>query len=101
MAQPHLLVIAHYLALPGNGDRVAELLAELAMHTRQEDANTAYTVSRSIENPNHFVIVEKYNCENGLEAHRNTPHFKQLGVQQIIPMLEKREVETHLLPSTV
>lgn len=100
MAQPHLLVIAHYYALPGNGDRVAQLLAELAVHTRQEEANSAYTASRSIENPDHFVIVEKYNCENGLEVHRNTPHFQQLGVQQIIPLLENREVQTHLLPTT-
>ncbi|MDI9654701.1 antibiotic biosynthesis monooxygenase, partial [Burkholderia cenocepacia] len=34
MNEPYLQVIAHYFAKPGNGDRVVELLAELAPATR-------------------------------------------------------------------
>ncbi len=34
MNEPYLQVIAHYFAKPGNGDRVVELLAELAPSPR-------------------------------------------------------------------
>lgn len=36
MNEPYLQVIAHFHAKPGNGDRVVELLAELAPLTRAE-----------------------------------------------------------------
>jgi len=44
------------------------------------------------------VILEKYRDANGLTAHRETEHFQRLGFGTIIPLLERREVSSHMVP---
>ncbi len=39
------------------------------------------------------MIYEHYVDEGALTAHRETPHFKAIIQGEIIPLLEKREVE--------
>lgn len=45
MNEPYLQVIAHYFAKPGNGERVIELLAQLAPPTRAEPATSTTRTS--------------------------------------------------------
>lgn len=85
-------VIAHYHANPGRGDDVVELLTALAEASRQEPENLSYWVSRSLEDADHFVIVESYTSADGFTAHREAPHFQEIGVGRIIPLLENRTV---------
>lgn len=85
-------VIAHYHATPGRGDEVAELLTSLAEASRTEPENLSYWISRSLEDADHFVIVESYTSPDGFAAHRETPHFQEIGVGRIIPLLESRTV---------
>ena len=85
-------VIAHYHAQPGRGDEVAELLKTLAEASRTEPENLSYWVSRSLEDADHFVIVESYTSAEGFAAHRETSHFQETGVGRIIPLLENRTV---------
>ncbi|ELA01288.1 putative quinol monooxygenase [Cupriavidus metallidurans] len=95
MSTSYLQVIAHYHAKPGNGDQVSRLLAELAEATRTESANLYYEYFRSPADPNHFVILEKYRDADGLTAHRESAHFQHLGFGTIIPLLDRRMVESH------
>ncbi|KDP85845.1 putative quinol monooxygenase [Cupriavidus basilensis] len=95
MAASHLQVIAHYFALPGNGDKVCALLAELAAATRGEPDNLYYDFFRSPAQPDHFVILEKYRNAQGLDRHRESAHFQRLGFGAIIPLLDRREVSSH------
>jgi quinol monooxygenase YgiN len=97
MADAYLQVIAHYHANPGNGDRLVELLAELATATRTEPQNLYYEFFRAPSDPDHFVILEKYRDAGGLAAHRDTEHFQQIGFQKIIPLLARREVTSHMV----
>ncbi|AIO29153.1 antibiotic biosynthesis monooxygenase [Burkholderia cepacia] len=92
MNEPYLQVIAHFFAKPGNGDRVIELLAELAPATRTEPQNLDYAYFRSAENPDHIVILERYRYADGLDVHRDTPHFQRIGVGAIFPLLDRRDV---------
>lgn len=97
MSQAYLQVIAHYVSQEGNAERVCELLQELALATRTEPKNLYYDFFRSPTEPNHFVILEQYSDANGLAEHRDTAHFKELGLGAIIPLLEKREVKSHMV----
>lgn len=97
MSTPILQVIAHYYAKPETKDDVARLLNELAEHTRNEPKNLSYHVFRSIEDDGRFLILEEYSDEHGLDEHRETEHFQNIGVKQIIPMLEKREVQSTMV----
>ncbi|VWC56229.1 putative quinol monooxygenase [Burkholderia lata] len=97
MNEPYLQVIAHFHAKPGNGDRVIELLAELAPLTRAEPKNLDYAYFRSPEDPDHVVILERYRDADGLDVHRETPHFQRIGFGAIIPLLDRREVSSYMV----
>jgi quinol monooxygenase YgiN len=97
MANAYLQVIAHYFAKPGNGDAIVKLLTELAAATRKEPKNLYYEFFRSPLEPDHFVILEKYSNADGLADHRETEHFQRLGFGTIIPLLDRREVESHMV----
>lgn len=85
-------VIARYIATPETADQVAELLPQLAAGSRTEAGNVSYSISRDLENPANFVIVEEYNTAEDFAAHRETEHFQQIGLGQIIPLLADRKV---------
>ncbi|MFZ6645361.1 putative quinol monooxygenase [Undibacterium sp. TJN25] len=99
MSTSYLQVIAHYFALPGNGDKVSSLLLELAQATRTEPKNLYYEFFRSPVDPDHFVILEQYSDADGLTDHRNSEHFQRLGFGTIIPLLDRREVSSHMVIS--
>jgi len=98
MARPYLQVIAHYFAKPGNGDTIVKHLTELAAATRTEPKNLYYDFFRSPHDPDHFVILEQYSEADGLAVHRETEHFQRLGLGTIIPLLDRREVTSHMVP---
>lgn len=85
-------VIAHYHAKPGQGDTVGDGLRELAASSRREPENIGYVVSRSLEDPDHFVIVESYRSADGFAEHRQSDHFQAIGIGRIIPHLTERNV---------
>jgi quinol monooxygenase YgiN len=90
-----IALIATYRAQPGKGDVIAPLLVELAGRSRAEPACELYLVNRSITDPDTFVLYEQYRDEATLAAHRETVHFRELAVGQIIPMLEERVFDTY------
>ena len=94
-------LVARYRAKPGRGDLVEEALRRMAERVaRDEPACVVYRASRSPEEPEVFVLYEEYVDQAALEAHRETPHFKELVEGTIAPVLEtrEREVLTPILP---
>lgn len=96
MAHP-LQVIAHYYVRDGKADQVASALQALAEATRTEPGNRSYAFVQSCENPLHFVILERYSTERGLEEHRATGHFQTIATDIIAPLLQRKEVETFIV----
>jgi quinol monooxygenase YgiN len=90
----HLLVIARYVALPGEEETVRSLLAELVAASRQEEGNLSYEATQDVVDPERFVIVEMYVDDAAFAAHRASEHFQRLGFGEIIPRLESRVVQT-------
>ena len=87
-------LIARYRAMPGDGDLVAETLRRMAEAVaRHEPGCLLYRASRSIEDPDVFVLYEEYADQAALEAHRETPHFTDLVESTIVPRLASRERE--------
>jgi quinol monooxygenase YgiN len=81
-----------YHCLPGKGDRVKTSLESMAPLVKQLEPGCAlYQVSRSNDNPDLFLLYEQYVDEAALQAHRETPHFKEIVEGTVIPLLEKRE----------
>jgi (4S)-4-hydroxy-5-phosphonooxypentane-2,3-dione isomerase len=87
-------LLARYRARSGQGDLVEATLRRMAEAVRaSEPACLVYRASRSLEDPDVFVLYEEYSNADALEAHRSTPHFKELIEETIVPVLESRERE--------
>ena len=76
-------------------DRWPELTADFTAATRQEPGNLWFDWSRSLENPNEFVLVEAFK-DDAAEAHVGSAHFQQ-AMKDMVPAL----VETPKIINTV
>jgi quinol monooxygenase YgiN len=83
-------LIVHYQAKPGMGDEVAALLARHAAATRAEPGNLDFVALRSVEDPDAFVLYERYADSDAFEAHTASPHYEGIAVAQIRPLLAER-----------
>lgn len=86
-----IVLLARYYAKPGLGDKVEAALREMVPLSRAEEGCELYYVSRSQENPDEFLLYEHYRDEAALAAHRETPHYKRIVEETILPLLERRE----------
>ena len=96
MSQPYLQVIAHYP--PSQAPRSSRCAACPAGGTHpHRTGESVFEYFQSGSDPCHFVILEKYRDMHGLDEHRQTAHFQAIGIGQIIPLLARREVESHMV----
>src|SRR5438105_4167642 len=89
-----VVLVAKYYVKPGKGDEVEAALKKMAPHVKeQEPGCLLYQANRSRESPDLFLLYEQYRDMAALEAHRATPHFKEIIEGTIVPLLDKRERE--------
>ena len=93
-----IVLVARYTVKAGKGDEVEAALRRMAPLVQSEEPGcTLYHANRSTENPDLFLLYEHYADQSALEAHRNTPHFKEIIEGTIVPLLDKRERELYEL----
>ncbi|WP_329459303.1 putative quinol monooxygenase [Streptomyces sp. NBC_01497] len=90
-----LQVIARYTVTEGKEADVLALLGELASASRSEPGNRAFEVCRRVDEPRGVVLLERYASRAAFAAHRETPHFKDLVLGRIVPLLDSRVVEQY------
>lgn len=73
--------------------RILDLLPQLAADTKNEKGNLAYSIYQATDNPNVLILHERYADQEALEFHKNSTHYQEIVVAQIIPYLENREVQ--------
>jgi quinol monooxygenase YgiN len=93
-----VVLVAKYYVKEGKIDGVIEALREMApLVAAQEPECSQYFANRSTENPNLILLYEQYTNMAAVDAHRETPHFKEIIEGRIVPQLEKREREFYQL----
>jgi quinol monooxygenase YgiN len=92
---PELQVIARYTVSAGKEDEVLALLPKLVEASRAEPGNLSYVAYRRLDNDRELVLLERYASREALAAHRETSHFKTLGLGQVVPNLDSRIVEVY------
>ena len=91
-----VVLVAKYHVKQGKGGEVEAALKRMApLVQAQEPGCKLYQANRSRENPNLFLLYEHYVDTAALEAHRETPHFKEIIEGTIVPLLDKRERELY------
>jgi quinol monooxygenase YgiN len=59
---------------PEHADGFMDLVGDYTQSTRAEEGNLWFEWSRSVEDPNEFVLVEAYS-DGTYEAHTSSDHF--------------------------
>jgi quinol monooxygenase YgiN len=91
-----IVLTAKYFVKAGRGDEVEAALRRMAPLVKAGEPGCAlYHANRAAENPDLFLLYEHYTDQAALEAHRNTPHFKEIIEGYIAPLLDKRERELY------
>ncbi|MGJ0383735.1 putative quinol monooxygenase [Paenarthrobacter nicotinovorans] len=91
--------MATYKTTPGSENDVLAHLRRLAEASRQKDGNLRYEYFRGVEDPQKFVILESYRTAADFQAHRESQHFQEIGVETIISLLHHPLVSTYDSPT--
>ena len=72
------VVLAKWIARPGEEVAVAAAIDQLIEPSRAEPGNLMYVAHRDPENPRVFLLYEQYTDEAAYRAHGETEHFIRL-----------------------
>jgi len=85
-------VIAHYRCEPANEAVVRDALLRARARSRKEPGNLVYEVHAEEGRPGGFVLYETYVDRAHFDAHASSPHFAELIVATVRPLLTERTV---------
>lgn len=90
--QKAVYVFATWKVKEGEINNVLSLLNTVQAESIKEDGNLFYIIHQSKQEPNTLILSEGYSNDDAVTAHRNSPHFQELVLGQIVPLLDNREV---------
>ncbi len=85
------VMVARWPPRDGESEAIESILRELAAAVRREPGNLQFSVHRSREDPNDFLLYEIYASEDAFRDHQRTEHFKRLVLERAVPLLKLRE----------
>jgi quinol monooxygenase YgiN len=85
------VVLARWVAKPGEEEAVAAAIDALIEPSRAEPGNLIYQAHRDPADPRVFLLYEQYVDEDGYKAHGASEHFTRLGHGDALPRLQERE----------
>jgi quinol monooxygenase YgiN len=85
------VVLAKWIAKPGEEEAVAAAIDALVEPSRAEPGMLVYQPHRDPENPRVFLVYEQYVDEAAYRAHGESDHFRRHGHGDALPRLEARE----------
>jgi quinol monooxygenase YgiN len=90
--QKPIHVFATWKIKEGQIDTVLYLLKTVHAETIKEEGNLFYKIHQSNSDVNTLVLFEGYANEDSVAQHRESVHYQDVVAQQIVPLLENREV---------
>lgn len=79
------LIVVKFPVKPESADQWPQIVAAYTRDVRAEEGNLFFEWSRSLEDPNVYVLVEGFTHE-GATAHVESPHFTE-GIEAMRPHL--------------
>lgn len=71
-----IFITAKFRVKPEHADRWLDIAQEFTQATRNEPGCLWYEWSRSVENPNEYVLIEAFRDEEAGSAHVTSEHFR-------------------------
>jgi quinol monooxygenase YgiN len=75
-----------FKVVDGKGEEFESEFRKLALKVRKDPGAITYALNRHVENPNQYLVYEKYDDEEALKYHGSTPHFQEF-FNNITPMM--------------
>ncbi len=88
-----LIQTVRFVFAPEDADKAESILRELRDASRKEEGVMAFDVARSQDNPNVFVLWEKYRDRAALDDHIATDHYTRLVLQGVRLLAAQRNGE--------
>ncbi|EDM35939.1 hypothetical protein PBAL39_23067 [Pedobacter sp. BAL39] len=85
-------VFAKWQVKPAHLETVLGLLPEVVHQSTSEKGNLFYQIHQDNADPNVLILFEGYTDETALQDHRDSHYFQNIVIAQIVPLLEKREL---------
>src|SRR3954471_10484468 len=92
-------IVVKFQTRPEWSDRWMDLVADFTAATRREPANLWFDWSRSVEDPNQFVLVEAFE-DDGAGPHVNSDHFKRAIQELPAALAETPQIINTLIEGT-
>ncbi|WP_306321118.1 MULTISPECIES: putative quinol monooxygenase [unclassified Streptomyces] len=81
-----IFIAVKFTVRPEHADSWLEKTAAFTEATRAEEGNLFYDWSRSVDDPNQFVVIEGFRDAAAGAAHVNSDHFKA-GMETMAPLI--------------
>jgi quinol monooxygenase YgiN len=95
-----IFIVVKFTVRPECSDQWIELVDDFTQATRQEPGNLWFEWSRSVENPDQFVLLEAFLDGDAGVQHVNSDHF-QAAIRQLPPLVVKTpEIVNVMVPGT-
>ena len=88
-----VVVVAHWQTTKAALDTVLANIAAMRPQSLGEPGCVGYEAFRSLTEETSLVLIEHYRDDAALEAHLSSPHYQEIVVDQIRPLLTDRRVE--------
>ena len=88
-----IIVVAHWQVPATALASVLAFVAQLRLHTLTEPGCLGYEVFQGVGPQGGLLLLERYRDDAAIEAHRGSPHYQELVVEKILPLLTDRKVE--------
>jgi len=72
-----IFIVVKFTIRPERSDQWLSLVDEFTQATRGEEGNLFFEWSRSVDNPNQFVLAEAFRDGEAGGVHVNSDHFKK------------------------
>lgn len=79
------VIVVKFAVKPELADQWMDLVGDFTAATRAEEGNLFFEWSRSVEDPNEFVLVEAF-TDDGAGPHVNSDHFRA-GLEAMRPAI--------------
>lgn len=79
-------IVVKFSVQPASAEQFMDLVSPFTQATRAEPGNLWFDWSRSVEDPNEFVLIEAFLDDDAAGAHVSSEHFKA-GLESMRPVL--------------
>lgn len=92
-----IFICVKFPVKPEYADQWPELAQDFTAHTRAEPGNIFYDWSRSVENPNEYVLIEAFQ-DDAAGDHVNSDHFKRAQAELPRYLVRTPQVRNMVIP---